>query len=147
MDTYFSVRTGRLKLRGSSHVVPDGQISVGAELIRYERPDGAGARVSRYERLEVRDVETVRAELGAEHGVRGSVRKRRELWTLDSTRIHLDRVEGLGDFVELETVCDGTPTPAEVEEHDRLFAGLDLDPHEAVRTSYIDLLEPAASLQ
>ena len=48
-------------------------------------------------------------QLEATHGVRGCVRKRRNLWILDATRIHLDEVEGLGAFVELETVSEGAP--------------------------------------
>jgi len=148
VDTYFRVPHGRLKLREISHCTPDGRVSASSELIRYERPDEDGARVSRYERTEIDDAESSKAKLGAEHGLRGCVRKRRELWLLDSTRIHLDRVEGLGDFVELETVCDGAPGAAERLEHDRLAAALGLDLHATVEGSYIDLLEqltPAAT--
>ena len=81
------------------------------------------------------------ARLEAEHGVRGQVRKQRELWTLDATRIHLDSVEALGDFVELETVCAGAPGPADRLEHDRLSSALGLDPCATVEGSYIDLLD------
>ncbi|MBA2641567.1 MAG: class IV adenylate cyclase [Actinobacteria bacterium] len=142
VDTYFRVRHGRLKLREISHRNPDGHVLVSAELIRYERPDQSGARVSRYERTEIGDVERCRAQLESEHDVRGCVRKRRELWTLDSTRIHLDRVESLGDFVELETVSAGAAGPDGRREHDRIASALGLDPTATVRGSYIDVLEP-----
>ena len=36
--------------------------------------------------------------------VTGSVRKRRLVYHVGQTRVHLDRVEGLGDFLELEVV-------------------------------------------
>ncbi len=72
--------------------------------------------------------------------MRGVVRKRRELLLLDATRIHLDRVVGLGDFVELETVSAGTPTAADRDEHDRISAALGLDPDAMLAGSYIDLL-------
>jgi len=140
VDTYFRVQDGRLKLREISHRAPDGGVSSSSELIRYERPDESGARVSRYERTEIGDVEACRTRLEVEHGVRGRVKKQRELWTLASTRIHLDRVEELGDFVELETVCAGAPGPADRLEHDRVSSALGLDLNATVEGSYIDLL-------
>ena len=142
VDTYFRVPHGRLKLREISHRAPDGRVSTSSELIRYERPDVGGARVSRYERTEVDDAESCKTRLVADHGVRGCVRKRRELWLLDSTRVHLDRVEDLGDFVELETVSAGTPGAADRLEHDRLAAMLGLDSQATVEGSYIDFVEP-----
>lgn len=146
VDTYFRVSRGRLKLREISHRTPDGRVSSSSELIRYERPDESGARVSTYERTEIGDVESCKMRLDAAHGVRGQVKKQRELWILDSTRIHLDSVECLGAFVELETVCAGAPGPADRLEHDRLSSALGLDPRSTVERSYIDLLEPAASV-
>ena len=139
VDTYFAVEQGRLKLREIVHTRPAGDTSATAELIRYERPDEAGARVSAYERTELADPTETRAQLAAEHGIRGVVEKDRGLWLVDATRIHLDRVVGLGDFVELETVCAGAPTPAEHAEHDRVFRLLALDPADSVEGSYADL--------
>jgi adenylate cyclase, class 2 len=141
VDTYFHVPTGRLKLREISHVAPGGHVSASSELIRYERPDGSGARVSAYERTAIEDVESSKTRLTAAHGVRGCVRKQRNLWLLDSTRIHLDEVEGLGSFVELETVSPGEPGSGELLEHDRLWTAFGLDPRATVDGSYIDLLE------
>ena len=143
VDTYFRVRRGRLKLREASHYGPDGRMSASSELIRYERPDVNGARVSVYERTANEDPKSSRLRLEAAHGVRGCIRKHRELWILDSTRIHLDEVEGLGTFVELETVCaEGEPSVDERLEHDRLWSALGLDPQARVAGSYIDLLAP-----
>jgi adenylate cyclase class IV len=142
VDTYFCVPRGRLKLREISHYAPDGRAFASTELIRYERPDGKGARVSVYERTAVADGESSRRRLEAAHGVRGCVRKQRALWTLDSTRIHLDEVEGLGTFVELETICSGELGMDERREHDRLWSALGLDSQATVGGSYIDLLEP-----
>ena len=144
LDTYFHVPRERLKLREVSHRAPDGRVSMSCELIRYERPDEGGARVSRYERNEIDDAEPCKARQVAEHGLRGCVRKQRELWILDSTRVHLDRVEALGDFVELETVSAGAPGAADRLEHDRLATAFRLDPRATVEGSYIDLLEQLA---
>jgi adenylate cyclase, class 2 len=140
VDTYFRVRRGRLKLREASHYGPDGRRSASSELIRYERPDVKGARVSVYERTATEDPKSSRLRLEAAHGVRGCIRKQRELWILDSTRIHLDEVEGLGTFVELETASSGEPESTERLEHDRLWSALGLDPHATVDCSYIDLV-------
>jgi adenylate cyclase class IV len=141
LDTYFNAAGGRLKLREVTHTTPDGQVSSSAELIRYQRPDESGARVSRYDRTEIADPESCRARLEEEVGTRGLVQKRRELWLLDATRIHLDQVEGLGMFVELETVTTGTPAEADRREHDRIAIALGLDPAVTVAGSYIDLVE------
>ena len=42
--------------------------------------------------------------LGAAVGERGEVRKTRLLYLVGQTRVHLDTVEGLGDFLELEVI-------------------------------------------
>ena len=143
VDTYFRAPCGRLKLREISYHAPGGQVSASAELIRYERPDESGARVSTYERTAIEDVESRKTKLAEAHGVRGCVRKHRDLWILDSTRIHLDDVEGLGSFVELETVSLGVPGVEERREHDQLWSALGLDARATVDGSYIDLLEPS----
>ena len=146
VDTYFHVARGRLKLREISLLALDGRLELSAELIRYERPDESGARVSTYERTEIADPAACRAMLEAEYGLRGRVTKRRELWLHGATRIQLDSVEGLGDFVELETVAGGKPSESDRLEHDRLVADLSLDPAATVAASYIDLLdEPKVS--
>ena len=141
-DTYFRVATGRLKLRDVAHRLPDGTTARHSELIRYERPDGSEVRVSTYDRTPVADPERAKADLGAEHGIRGVVRKQRELWLVESTRIHLDRVEELGSFVELETVSAGVPGETDRAEHDRIAAALGLDLSRAFGGSYVDLIAP-----
>jgi homotetrameric cytidine deaminase len=98
-DTYFAVPKGRLKLRE--------QEPGGAVLIAYERPDDAAAHVSDYRLIPVADADAgqLRAGLEAVAGVRVVVDKRRRLLLWDSVRIHLDDVDGLGSFVELEAVA------------------------------------------
>jgi adenylate cyclase class IV len=139
VDTYFAVADGRLKLREQTRHWPDGRVETTAELIRYRRPDLSTARVSEFTRVPVPDGGLTRAELGARHGVRGTVVKRRRLWILDATRIHLDDVEGLGSFVELETIFEGETEPAARGEHERVVALLGIRPESAIPGSYIDL--------
>jgi homotetrameric cytidine deaminase len=96
-DTYFRARTGRLKLREED--------PGGAVLIQYDRPDAALARESRYRLAAVPDPDELRASLDAALGTLVVVDKRRHLLLWDGVRIHLDTVEGLGSFIELEGVA------------------------------------------
>lgn len=133
-DTFFICPQGRLKLR-----------KLGAqqgELIYYERPDSAEPKESRYAIFRTSDPEGLAATLLLALGVRGIVRKTRTLYLVGPTRVHLDSVEGLGDFVELEvvlrpdqSVSEGTPVA-----HD-LMVKLGVSPGQLVRRAYIDLLE------
>jgi homotetrameric cytidine deaminase len=104
VDTYFAAPRGRLKLRE--------QEPGGAQLIAYERADLAAARASRYRLVAVPEPEALRAALDAALGTTVVVRKRRHLLLIDNVRIHLDVVQGLGAFVELEAVVPdgGDPT-------------------------------------
>jgi len=96
VDTYFHVPNGRLKLR---------QINdENTELIWYTRPNAAEARTSQYHVVPVADADLMLAALSAAMGVRGQVKKRRDLLLWHNIRIHLDTVEGLGEFIEFEAM-------------------------------------------
>jgi predicted adenylyl cyclase CyaB len=99
VDTYFITRVGRLKLRESSRS--------GAQLIPYSRADEPGAKRSDYQVIAVEDGPGLVRQLAAMLGVRRVVRKRREIALYENVRIHLDRVDGLGTFIEFEAVWDG----------------------------------------
>ena len=132
-DTFFPAVRGRLKLR---------RLAPGAgELIHYERPDRAGAKRSRY-RIHPTDRPDALAALLAEAlGTLGRVVKERTLYLAGRTRIHLDRVEGLGDFLELEVVlADGEDAAAGKAEAERLAAALGVAPADRVGGAYLDLL-------
>jgi len=131
-DTYFAVRHGRLKLREEE--------PGGATLIAYERPDTAAERVSDYRLVPVTDPAALRAALEATDGVLAVVAKARRLllWE-DSVRIHLDAVEGLGTFLELEAVA--APGSDLAREHDqvaRLRDALAIADAALVEGSYAD---------
>jgi predicted adenylyl cyclase CyaB len=96
-DTYFPVRSGRLKLRE--------QRPGDAVLIQYERADAPDQRESRYRLVRVLDVEDARQALTDALGVTVTVVKQRRLFLWKNVRIHLDDVEGLGRFIELEAVA------------------------------------------
>ena len=136
-DSFFHVSTGRLKLRDFG----DGS----AELICYERDDRAEARLSTYDRVNVPEAQAMRRLLNRALGTRGNVRKNRTVLLVGRTRIHLDVVEELGAFLEIEVVLDDTETIAEGQaEMQRLMAYLDVRPDDLIAGAYIDLMETAA---
>src|SRR4051812_37534496 len=135
-DTYFATPAGRLKLRE--------QEPGGAELIAYERADAATARESRYRIATVSDPAALREALGAALGSTVVVDKRRRLLVWEGVRIHLDDVEGLGTFVELEGVAaEDSDLTAEAERVARLRAELEIADADLVAPSYADLVGAA----
>jgi homotetrameric cytidine deaminase len=136
-DTYFAAPRGRLKLRE--------QEPGGAELIAYERADAAAARESRYRIAPVEDPAAVREALDAALGTVVVVDKRRHLLLWEGVRIHLDRVEGLGDFLELEGVVGaGSDLAGEGALVERLRTELAIPDDAIEATGYADLLRDAA---
>lgn len=132
-DSFFRCARGRLKLRQFA----DGS----AELIAYERPDASGPKTSTYLRTPVVQPEGLRAALAAACGLVGRVRKQRRLVLAGRTRIHLDRVEGLGDFIELEVVLrDGEAECDGVDEAEAVMTRLGVRPEWLVQGAYLDLL-------
>jgi homotetrameric cytidine deaminase len=130
-DTYFRARAGRLKLREQ-----DGS---GAVLIQYDRPDAAAARESRYRLTRVEDPDDLRASLDAALGTLVVVDKERHLLLWEGVRIHLDTVEGLGSFVELEGVAPPeSDLGPEREKVERLRQALGIG--EVLTDSYSDRL-------
>ena len=141
IDTFFPAHRGRLKLRQESTGSGDR-----AELIFYERPDEAGPKASVFDLVPVADPELLRRVLTSALGVRLEVRKVRELWMLDRTRIHLDTVEGLGPFLELEVAVDpGDDEGDRISLARRYLEEFGVRETDLVRSAYADLLEASAS--
>jgi predicted adenylyl cyclase CyaB len=133
-DTFFRSPRGRLKLRKFT--------ATSGELIYYERPDDTAPRESSYVLVPRAEPDRLRDVLAASHGIVGVVRKRRTVILVDRTRVHLDEVEGLGTFVELEVVLgEGEPTASGVVEARRLMTALDIQEAQLVSHAYIDLLQ------
>jgi predicted adenylyl cyclase CyaB len=128
-DRYYELDGGRrLKLR----TMPGRP----AELIRYDRPEMAGIRPSEYEITNVREDDACLVPKTTPIAV---VTKRRELLLLDNVRLHLDTVESLGTFVELEAVLDAShDEPTCTSQVERLVAELGLD--DQVRASYGEMV-------
>lgn len=135
-DSFYRVAQGRLKLRRFA----DGS----AELIHYHRADTPDAKASDYVRVPVPDADALHQALTRANGLLGRVRKQRLLLLAGQTRIHLDRVQGLGDFVELEVVLHDGQTDSDgqaIAEQLMQRLGLADAPREA--GAYLDLLARA----
>jgi adenylate cyclase len=135
-DTFFPCTNGRLKLRafGPGH----------DELIFYARADEAGPKESFYILSPTAAPDTLRAALTAAHGQGGRVRKVRTLFMAGRTRVHLDRVEGLGDFLELEVVlADDESVEDGIAEAHLLLGKLGIDAGSLIEGAYVDLLREA----
>jgi len=136
-DTFFHVPKGRLKLR---QLKPDL-----AQLVYYERPDREGPKRSNYHIYETRDPEGLKTALSLALGVRGVVRKTRYLYLVGQTRIHLDDVEGLGRFMELEVVLRDGQSEAEGQSiAEDLMKRLGIRKEDLIDGAYMDLLEKNA---
>jgi homotetrameric cytidine deaminase len=130
-DTYFRVNSGRLKLREEE--------PGGATLVQYDRVDSDEARESRYRLIPVDDPGELCRALESSLGVLAIVEKERHLLLWQNVRIHLDRVDGLGDFLELEGVATADSDLAEeLDRVARLTEALDLVPERMLRNSYSD---------
>jgi adenylate cyclase class 2 len=136
IDTYFHCPHGRLKLR---------QINgLKAELVAYQRADTAEARASDYHLVTVADAEALKQALAAALGIRVVVDKLREIYLHHNVRIHLDKVQGLGTFLELEAVLGGDIDDAAGHEQlRRLCREFCVRDADIVPQSYGELLEAA----
>lgn len=133
-DTFFNIEKGRLKLRIQ---VPDQ-----GYLIYYERPDQDGPKRSDYHLAETHDPQSLKTTLALALGIRGVVKKTRYLYMVGQTRIHLDEVEGLGHFVELEVVMREGQGDAEGQAiAEDLMRRLGVRDDALIEGAYMDLLE------
>jgi homotetrameric cytidine deaminase len=134
-DTYFASARGRLKLRDQG---PEG-----ARLIAYRRPDATADTESNYVLASTSEPDALIEALDAALGTSVVVVKRRRLFMWENVRIHLDEVEGLGGFIELEAVIGdgaGESVTAARDKVARLRAELAIADDALVAVGYSDLL-------
>jgi len=133
-DTFFNTPQGRLKLRVLS---PEK-----GQLIYYTRPDQGGPKRSDYHISVTSDPENLKRVLELAHGIRGVVKKTRNLFLVGQTRVHLDSVEGLGQFMELEVVMQEGQSDAEGQAiAEGLMTELGVEQSDLLEGAYMDLLE------
>lgn len=133
-DIFFNTPQGRLKLR----ILPGEK----AQLIYYSRPDREGPKRSDYHIYHSSEPENLKRVLEPAYGIRGIVRKTRYLYLVGQTRVHLDDVEGLGQFMELEVVLGEGQSDAEGQAIAQgLMAELGVESGDLLEGAYMDLLE------
>jgi len=143
-DVFFATPEGkgRLKLR---------RVNGKNQLIYYERADDEDAKASQWQLVEMDTstaddlAATLTCALGVDKPV---VKKKRVLYLYDQTRIHLDEVDGLGNFVELEVVMrDGQPLEEGVKIANDLMEKLGISPRQYISGSYADWLQEKEQME
>ncbi|ESO95439.1 hypothetical protein LOTGIDRAFT_160587 [Lottia gigantea] len=133
-DTFFNTPNGRLKLRQIGN-------EKNSELIFYNRPDQKGPKFSEYHITLVNDPENLKVTLGKAYGIKGVVKKTRYLYIVGQTRIHIDDVDKLGSFMELEVVMKPDQDIMEGEKiAEDLMQKLDITEKSLITGAYMDLL-------
>ncbi len=133
VDTYFRCPCGRLKLR-------EGTIE--NALIYYRRANAEGPKRSDVELARLAPDPALREVLDAALGVEIVVDKSRAIYFVDNVKLHVDRVSGLGDFVEIEAIDeDGSLGEARLREQCEAFMReLGVGTADLVARSYSDLV-------
>ena len=133
-DIFFNTEKGRLKLR----ILPPDR----AQLIYYLRSDQEGPKRSDYHIFETPDPENLKRVLELAYGIRGVVNKTRYLYMVGQTRIHVDDVEGLGQFMELEVVMQAGQSDAEGQAiAEALMTSLGIEKEDLIEGAYMDMME------
>ena len=137
-DIFFNCPNGRLKLRISDAA---SDATARGELILYQRPDAGGPRRSNYVIAKTSDPHILRDILEQVLESAGTVKKVRSLYLAGQTRIHLDQVEGLGDFLEFEVVLKPGQADAEGTQIAQALMGeFGVQPADLIQVAYVDLL-------
>jgi predicted adenylyl cyclase CyaB len=132
-DTFFNCEGGRLKLRALSPT--EGQ------LIFYQRANQSGPKESSYIVSPTASPDSLREALSLAYGQAGRVRKHRTLYFIGRTRVHIDRVENLGHFLELEVVLsEGELSKSGIKEAYSLMTSLGISSEQLVDGAYVDLI-------
>lgn len=132
-DTFFKCNNGRLKLRI--------QKGIPSELIYYNRPDQQGPKLSDFNKAIISQPEDLKVVLSQSLGVRGTVKKTRYLYMVGQTRVHVDQVDGLGDFMELEVMLEDGQSAEEGQAIAQdLMQKLGVSDEDLLTCAYMDLL-------
>ncbi len=133
VDTYFNTDAGRVKLREGS---------IENNLIYYERPNKEGPKTSHCILYKTEKGSSLKEILGKTMGEMVVVDKRREIYFLDNIKVHLDRVSGLGTFVEIEAQSEEGDMSEEYLEVQcsELMKDFKIEKEHLISESYSDML-------
>ncbi len=132
-DTYFNVSNGRLKLR-------EGLIE--NNLIYYNRSNEATPKSSHFQLIKLEQAKEIKDVLTQSCGIKIVVYKRREIYYIENVKFHIDELDRLGSFIEIEAgnfLAD--KTESELREQCNFYIkefGIRAD--DLVAESYSDLL-------
>ena len=133
IDTYFNVSEGRLKLR-------EGNIE--NSLIFYHRENTSGPKKSHVQLYKTKPGSGLKEVLLHSLGKKIIVDKKRKIFFIENIKFHIDHVESLGSFVEIEAIDkDGTIGQAKLEAQcERYIKKFKIDNKDLISVSYSDLL-------
>jgi len=132
-DTYFNVKSGRLKLR-------EGNIE--NSLISYDREDTSAPKLSEVILYRFEPDAALKNILVRQLGIRKVVKKDRKIYFIGNVKFHFDVVEGLGTFLEVEAIdSKGELSVEELKKQCyRYFEYFELNSRDLVDRSYSDML-------
>jgi predicted adenylyl cyclase CyaB len=132
-DTYFNVKSGRLKMRVINNK--------SYELIHYIRANSKSARLCNYEIFKLKNHKQFFVILKKSLGVKCVIVKKRILYIYENVRIHIDTVKNLGKFLEFEVVCkDKKDKAGSVDKMHFLMNEFKIKKTSIVPQSYSDLI-------
>lgn len=133
VDTYFNSKTGRLKLR-------EGNIE--NSLINYDRENVHGAKESHIILYQHAPSKALKEILTKQLGIKVIVDKKRKIYFIDNVKFHLDVVENLGTFIEVEAIDTKDEFTIEQLKNqcDYYFGFFGLKQEDLINQSYSDLI-------
>jgi len=133
IDTYFKVANGRMKLR-------EGNIETA--LIQYNRPNQAGPKKSDYVLYHPHPDSSLKQLLTQANGVLVVVDKIRSIYFIDNVKFHLDEVNDLGSYMEIEVIdSDDSIGEEKLLEQCQFYLNLlGIEESDLIENSYSDLL-------
>ena len=132
-DTFFNFPFGKLKLREINKTQ--------FEIILYFRNSLFWPKKSKYYRFKINNLCRTKKILGFFLWIKWIVKKQRKLFYTNQTRIHIDNVESLGDFIELEVeMKDNESIQSGVDIANNLIDYFWIKSKSLIEKSYLDIL-------
>lgn len=134
IDTYFNVPHGRLKLR-------EGDLE--QYLIHYHRSNQNQPKQSNIHLYETGENALVlKNVLAAALGIDITVEKEREIYFVDNVKFHLDKVDDLGHFIEIEAISENGDIELDRlrDQCEQYIDLLNISENDLISVSYSDLL-------
>jgi len=138
VDTYFNIMNGHLKLR-------EGNIE--NSLIHYNRQDSKTVKQSDVTLYQHQPDKNLKDILTKALGIKTIVEKERKIYFIDNVKFHFDRVNELGNFIEVEAIDkEGSIGISKLKEQCQYYIQLfGITQDQFIAESYSDLLAKKSS--